>query len=274
MAALLTANCLAPDTFTRLFTAALSVLEEVARTSPNPAERRRAATAILRYLFARTPKPDRPTPTSPTPITPTTPSAASPLKLGRPDYPHAPRRAATAPPPFHPSARTPVHLRTTPGHPSTRHPARPPRADHDFTPPRRRPPRRLRGVSLTHQPTPSNISLFVDPLLALRPLALRSPTPLPTPPPRRLTPPLVCSCCPHLTTSPLPTLTICSTTCHLHLSPHTLPPRHLAESARPHYALGVTARTRQPQRPPGGRVATVSPVHAARASDGFGKHGC
>lgn len=108
MAALLTADCLAPDTFTRLFAAALSVLEEVARTSPNPAERRRAATAILRYLFARSPKADRPTPT-----TPTSQSNAPPTKLNRPDHPHATRSAHAATATSPPSKPTP-HLQPEP----------------------------------------------------------------------------------------------------------------------------------------------------------------
>lgn len=61
-------DLLDPEVVSRLLTAALTVLEDVARTSTNPIERRRAATTILRYLFApaaRAPRTPSPTNASP-----------------------------------------------------------------------------------------------------------------------------------------------------------------------------------------------------------------
>ncbi len=52
------AHFLPPETTARLLTTALSALEEV-KTSPNPVERRRAATTILRYLFSPAPRAPR-----------------------------------------------------------------------------------------------------------------------------------------------------------------------------------------------------------------------
>ncbi|HEX2837512.1 MAG TPA: hypothetical protein VHN77_05235 [Phycisphaerales bacterium] len=53
------AHFLPPETTARLLTTALSALEEVAKASPNPVERRRAATTILRYLFVPAPRAPR-----------------------------------------------------------------------------------------------------------------------------------------------------------------------------------------------------------------------
>ncbi len=72
-----------PSDFKRLMLAALSALEELARTAANPIERRRAATTLLRALTARPPAPPKPTRSSEPPIAPRstqTPTVSAPAQ--------------------------------------------------------------------------------------------------------------------------------------------------------------------------------------------------
>ncbi|HEX2837030.1 MAG TPA: hypothetical protein VHN77_02770 [Phycisphaerales bacterium] len=71
-------NAFSPELVTRLLTDALTALGDIARSSANPIERRRAATTLLRFMTARPPRPARdtkaPTPRA-TPDSPTSPTA-------------------------------------------------------------------------------------------------------------------------------------------------------------------------------------------------------
>lgn len=53
-------NAFSPDLVTRLLSDALTSLGDIARSSTNPIERRRAATTLLRFMTARPPCPQRP----------------------------------------------------------------------------------------------------------------------------------------------------------------------------------------------------------------------
>ncbi|HEX2838513.1 MAG TPA: hypothetical protein VHN77_10340 [Phycisphaerales bacterium] len=113
------AHFLPPDTVSRLFSAALSVLEEVAKTSPNPIERRRAATTILRYLFVPPPRaPRAPTPSNASPSTSNPAPRGERATTGQRAV--TPTRAAahTAPPPDPPQLLSAPPLRRTSATPS------------------------------------------------------------------------------------------------------------------------------------------------------------
>ena len=111
-------------TITKLLHTALTTLAEIAATSKDPAERRRAATTLLRALTARRPAPRQASkPPAPQPAAMPTPPQ-TPAKAATPAAPRAP---TTAPTPAHTSRDAPGFRLFTPPSPSTPRPA-PPRA--------------------------------------------------------------------------------------------------------------------------------------------------
>lgn len=116
-------SAFSPDLVTRLLTDALTALGDIARSSANPIERRRAATTLLRFITARPPRTarnaqavtPRANPTSLSPATPA-PSVA---------------RTPDAPPPLTPIPPTSFSVANPPT-PAPRHtnPSARPRAAH------------------------------------------------------------------------------------------------------------------------------------------------